>query len=87
MDWRNRYGYCVWHYVCVGVQMNVPYNNGKVQIGKYYQKPPYVEEDPDMIAIQGWLLGDNKAANRAYWANVAYCWLLAIAIFFGVIYG
>jgi hypothetical protein len=67
--------------------MNVPYNNGKVQIGKYYQKPAYVEQDPDMIAIQGWLIGCNKTALRDYWANVAYCWLLALAILLGVIYG
>ena len=43
--------------------MNVPYNNGKVQIGKYYQKPQYVEQDSDMLIIQGWLIGDNKKAR------------------------
>lgn len=66
--------------------MNIPYNNGKVQIGKYYQKPRYVEQDSDMIAIQGWLIGDNKAAKRERLANVAYCWLLVIAVVLAVIY-
>jgi hypothetical protein len=86
MDWRNHHGYRVWHYVCMGVLMNIPYNNGKVQIGKYYQKPAYVEQDPDMITIQSWFIGDNKAARRDYWANVTYCCLLVVAIFLGIIY-
>lgn len=65
--------------------MNVPYNNGKVQIGKYYQKPQYVEEDLDMIRIQGWLIGDNQEARIKYWANVSYCGLLLVAIILSVI--
>ena len=65
--------------------MRVPYNNGKVLIGSRYEPPKYVERDPDMIAIQGWFIGDNKAARRNYWANVAYCWLLAIAVVLAVI--
>lgn len=60
--------------------MNVPYNNGKIQIGKYYQKPYYVEQDDDMIAIQGWLLGDNKQARQRYWANFAYTVALVLMI-------
>jgi hypothetical protein len=70
----------------MGVLMNVPYNNGKVSIGKYYQKPRYVEQDPDMIAIQGWFLGDNKAARRNYIANLAYIVLLAVSLVLAVIY-
>ena len=66
--------------------MNVPYNNGKVVIGKYYQKPYYVEQDPDMITIQGWFIGDNKAAKREKLANIAYCCLLVVAVFLGIIY-
>jgi hypothetical protein len=60
--------------------MNVPYNNGKVQIGKYYQKPQYVEQDSDMLVIQGWLIGNNKQARINYWANKAYIALLVISI-------
>lgn len=60
--------------------MRVPYNNGKVSIGSRYEPPKYVEQDPDMILIQGWLIGDNKAARRAYWANLVYIALLCIAM-------
>ena len=58
--------------------MRTPYDNGKIKIGLYYEPPKYVEQDPDMIVIQGWLIGDNKAARRAYWANVAYMVLLVV---------
>jgi len=66
--------------------MRTPYNNGKVLIGSRYEPPKYVEQDPDMIAIQGWLIGDCRVARRRYWANIAYCWLLAIAVVLCVIY-
>jgi hypothetical protein len=62
--------------------MNVPYNNGKVSIGKYYQKPYYVEQDDDMIAIQGWLIGDAKQARIKYWTNFAYACLLFLIMGF-----
>lgn len=65
--------------------MNVPYNNGKVEIGKYYQKPYYVEQDDDMIAIQGWLIGDNRQAMQRYWANVVYTIFLIAMIIIMVI--
>lgn len=65
--------------------MNVPYNTGKVEIGKYYQKPYYVEQDYDMIAIQGWFIGDNKEARRNYKANLLYIATLAVAILIGII--
>jgi hypothetical protein len=67
--------------------MNVPYNNEKVEIGKYYQKPYYVEQDPDMIAVQGWLLGDNRAVRIKFYANLSYGCLLIVAVILGVIYG
>lgn len=67
--------------------MNTPYNNGKVQIGKYYQPPKYVEQDSDMIAIQGWFIGDNRAARRQRYAHIAYWALLVTAVVLGVIYG
>jgi len=60
--------------------MNVPYNTGKVSIGKYYKKPNYIEQDDDMIAIQGWLIGDNKEAKQRYWANWAYSVTLIVII-------
>ena len=66
--------------------MRTPYNTGKIKIGEFYEPPPYVEEDRDMIAIQGWFLGDNRVARRNYYANLSYCVLLAVAIIVGVIY-
>jgi hypothetical protein len=60
--------------------VRTPYDNGKVKIGLYYEPPKYVEQDPDMIAIQGWFIGDNKAARRAYWANFSYIALLFVAV-------
>jgi hypothetical protein len=66
--------------------MNVPYNTGKVEIGKYYQKPYYVEQDNDMIDIQGWLIGDNKQAKQRYWANLLYAITLFVMAVIGLIY-
>lgn len=59
--------------------MRTPYNTGKVQIGKYYQPPQYVEQDRDMITIQGWLIGENKEARRNRQANLAYIALLVVS--------
>jgi hypothetical protein len=67
--------------------MNVPYDNGKVKMGIYYKPPRYVESDPDMITIQGWLLGSNRTAVIRYWANVAYCCLLVVSLVLAVIFG
>jgi hypothetical protein len=64
--------------------MNTPYNTGKVQIGKYYQKPAYIEEDDDMLLIQGWLIGDNKQAKRERIANIIYCCLLVAMVFLSI---
>ena len=50
--------------------MNVPYNTGKVQIGINYQPKPYIENDPDMIYIQGLLLGRQSKKGRRM--SVAY---------------
>jgi hypothetical protein len=66
--------------------MRVPYNNGKVLIGSRYEPPKYVEQDSDMLQIQGWFIGDNKAARRNYWANVAYMVVLVVAVILGIIY-
>lgn len=66
--------------------MNTPYNTGKIQIGKYYQKPTYVEIDDDMIRIQGWLIGEskearmNRIAKRIYYGMVVVAVLLLIVL-------
>ena len=66
------------------------YNNGKVLMGSRYDenplKPKYVEQDPDMIAIQGWLIGDCKAAKRERLAKIVYGVFVAIAVVLSVIY-
>jgi hypothetical protein len=66
--------------------MRTPYDTGKVKIGLYYEPPKYVEQDRDMIAIQGWFLGDNKAAKRNYIANLAYICLLVVAVVLAIVY-
>ena len=43
-----------------------------IQIGKYYQKPKYVEEDSDMLRLQSYLIGDPAMLKRQYWYGVAY---------------
>jgi hypothetical protein len=59
--------------------MNTPYNTGKVEIGKYYQKPLRTEQDADMIELQGYLLGKSKTARmdriakRLYFGMVVLC--------------
>lgn len=66
--------------------MNTPYNTGKVQIGKYYQKPLRIEQDADMIELQGYLLGKSKAARmerlakRIYYGLVVFCVVVMIFI-------
>lgn len=64
--------------------MNTPYNTGKVQIGKYYQKPLNVEQDADMIELQGYLLGKSKTARmeriakRIYFGMVVFLMVLLL---------
>jgi hypothetical protein len=47
------------------------YNNGKIKIGVNYDlnplKPKYVEQDPDMLEIQKYLIHDPQILNRQYW--------------------
>ena len=66
--------------------MRTPYDTGKVKIGLYYEPPQYVEQDPDMIAIQGWFIGDNRAARRNYIANLIYIILLTVAVVLMIAY-
>jgi hypothetical protein len=43
-----------------------------IQIGKYYQKPKYVEEDSDMLRLQSYLIGDPAMLKRQYWTWFVY---------------
>jgi hypothetical protein len=56
-------------FIPIGV---TPLDTGKVKIGIYYEKPRYVEYDPDMLEIQKWMIGDLEKLRREYWINVAY---------------
>lgn len=52
---------------------NTPYTTSTgIQIGKYYQKPRYVEQDPDMLRLQSYLIYDPDRLKKEYWASVAY---------------
>jgi len=48
----------------------VPYDNGKVKIGIYYQPPKYIEEDSDMLRLQSYLIYDPDRLKKAYWLNL-----------------
>jgi hypothetical protein len=64
-----------------------PFDNGKVKMGINYQKPKYIEYDPDMLEIQKWMIGDPEKLRREYWFNVAYiiilCFILLVIILRG----
>ena len=62
--------------------MNTPYNTGKIQIGKYYEKPLNVEQDDDMIQIQGWLIGESKDARMNRIAKRIYIGVVLFLILF-----
>jgi len=58
----------------------VPYDNGKVKIGIYYQPPKYVEYDSDMLRLQSFLIGDPDRLRREYWYNVAYKLIILLCL-------
>lgn len=63
--------------------MNTPYNNGKVKIGQFYQRPqPVYEEDKDMSLLQTALIGDIGAIKRNRLHNLGYMLLLVVSFFF-----
>ena len=44
--------------------MRVPFNNGKIKIGQYYEPTQYVETDPDMLLLQSYLIYDPKLLRK-----------------------
>lgn len=67
--------------------MNIPYNNGKVKIGQFYQRPqPVYDIDTDMSMLQTALIGDIKTIKREKLYNTLYVAVLVFglagAIFF-----
>lgn len=59
--------------------MRVPFNNGKIKIGQYYEPTQYVETDPDMLRLQSYLIGDPKIRRKQRLIKVAY-WSLILFI-------
>ena len=60
---------------------NTPYTTSTgIQIGKYYQKPKYVEEDSDMLRLQSYLIYDPHRLKKQYWISVAYKVGLAVIL-------
>ena len=48
-----------------------PFDNGKIKMGIYYEPPKYVEQDPDMLEIQKWLIGDPIRLRQEYYIGIA----------------
>lgn len=62
--------------------MNTPYNNGKIKIGQFYQRPaPVYEVDKDMSLLQTALIGDIKTIKRERMWNVVYVFTLVFGLF------
>ena len=62
--------------------MRVPFNNGKIKIGQYYEPNQYVETDPDMLLLQSCLIDDPKIRQKqkiikmTYWGLIVFIVLL-----------
>ena len=60
--------------------MNIPYNNGKVEIGKYYQKDCRPEMDSDAILLQTAFLVPEGYRKR-HLSEVLYVCLVIVTLF------
>jgi hypothetical protein len=61
--------------------MNVPYNNGKVKIGQFYQRPqPVYDVDKDMALLQTSLIGDIKTIKKEKMWNTVYVFVLIFGL-------
>ena len=60
--------------------MNVPYKTSTgIQIGKYYQKPIRIEDDPDMIYWQSVLLNQHTPFKTLA-LRITYCFACVVGI-------
>lgn len=60
-------------YLLMSSPSNTPYMTSTgIQIGKYYQKPKYIEYDSDMLRLQSYLIGDPAMLKRQYWTWFVY---------------
>jgi len=60
--------------------MRVPFNNGKIKLGQYYEPSQYIESDPDMLLLQSYLIGDPKIRRKQFYVKVAYWSLLVLIV-------
>lgn len=60
--------------------MNTPYNNGKIEIGKFYQKDNRPSMDEDAVLLQTALI-DPETYRKRYLSEVIYVVLVVIALF------
>ena len=67
--------------------MNVPYNNGKIKIGQFNERPlPTYEYDKDMTLLQTSLIGDIKTIKKEKLWNVLYIGALVFGIGFAILF-
>lgn len=61
----------------------VPYTTKTgIQIGKYYQRPKYIEQDTDMLLIQSYLIYDPAIIRRHNLAKLIYgCFITGLLIY------
>jgi len=60
---------------------HVPYDNGKVKIGIYYQPPKYIEQDSDMLRLQSYLIHDPARLKQEYWTNLVLKFSMVFVLF------
>jgi hypothetical protein len=67
--------------------MNVPYNNGKVKMGQFYQRPqPMYDIDKDMVLLQTALIGNVKAIKKEKLYNKLYVGTLVLGVFGAILF-
>jgi hypothetical protein len=67
--------------------MNVPYNNGKVKMGQFYQRPqPMYDIDKDMTLLQTSLIGDIKTIKKEKLYTRLYVCTLVFGLFGAILF-
>lgn len=64
----------------------VPYTTKTgLQIGKYYEKPKYVEMDQDMLTIQTYLIYDPNVIRKHKLMRLVYTGFIALLLAYLVV--
>ncbi len=59
----------------------IPYTTKTgLQIGKYYKKPTYIEQDPDMLLIQSYLIYDPAIIRKHNLLKLSYGIFIALML-------